>query len=107
MLGAQKRAIGAELVWPTVAAGWVRLGACAPQLLEGLAGGLQHCADVGALRVAVEDFRQEIVDGDVAGGGLPRKPGDEPHEPGARAIRQAELQLRHLLRETILMMRPK
>jgi hypothetical protein len=53
-------------------------------------------ADVGALRVAVEDSRQEIVDGDVAGDGLPRKPGDETHEPGARAIRQAELQLRHL-----------
>ena len=51
---------------------------------------------MGALCVAVEDSRQEIVDGDVAGDGLPRKPGDETHEPGARAIRQAELQLRHL-----------
>jgi len=61
-----------------------------------LTGCLQHCADVGALRVAVEDSRQEIVDGDVAGDGLPREAGDETHEPGARAIRQAELQLRHL-----------
>src|SRR5262249_43828127 len=36
MLGAQKRAIGAELVRPTVAASGVGLGARAPQLLEGL-----------------------------------------------------------------------
>src|SRR5262249_60241400 len=32
ILGAQKCAISAELVRPTVAAGWVRLGARAPQL---------------------------------------------------------------------------
>ena len=48
------------------------------------------------LRAAVEDARQQIVDGDVAGDGLPRKPGDETHEPGARAVGKTELQLRHL-----------
>src|SRR5262249_47365420 len=96
VLRAQKRAIGAELVRPTVAPGGIGLGAPAPQLLKCLAGRLQHGADVRSLRVAVEDSRQEVVDGDVAGGGLSRKPGGETDEPGTRAIRQTELQLRHL-----------
>src|SRR5207247_3655048 len=61
MLRAEKRAIGAELVWPAVAFGGIGLGASAPQLLECFAGPLQHCADMHALRVAVETPRQEIV----------------------------------------------
>src|SRR5262249_13959236 len=96
VLRAQKCAISAELVRPALAPGGVGLGARTAPLLACLSACLEHGTDVAPLRVAVEDARQEIVDGDVAGGGLSRKPSDETHEPGTRAIRQAELQLRHL-----------
>src|SRR5262249_16639664 len=77
------------LVRPAVAPGGIGLGARTPQLVECLAACLEHGTDVRPLRVAVEDARQEIIDGDVAGSGLSRKPSDETHH-----------------RETMLMMRP-
>src|SRR5258708_35864542 len=60
---AQKRAIGAELVGPAVAPGRIGRGTLAPDVIEALAGRLEHAADVLALRVAVEDAGQGIVDG--------------------------------------------
>src|SRR5262249_15666398 len=70
VLRAEKGAIGAELGWPAVAFGGIGFGARAPELLERLARRLHQCAHVRALGVPVEDPRQEIVDGDVAGNGL-------------------------------------
>src|SRR5262249_44701373 len=101
VFGTEKRAIGAELGRPAVAPGRVGGGALAPDLVEALAGQalaarVEHAAEVVALRVAVEDAGQEVVDGDVAGDGLPRQPADEANEARARAVRQAELELRDL-----------
>src|SRR6476619_3090784 len=86
MFGAEKRAIGSELRRPAVASGWIGFRARAPKLVEALAGCGQHPVDVRPLCGAVEDPRQQIVDGDVAGHGLARKPGDEADETGARAV---------------------
>src|SRR5258708_16020373 len=96
VLRAQERAIGAEFARPTVTFGGVSLGTRAPEFFERLAGRLQHRAHGRALSVNVENPGQEIVDGDVAPDGLSREPRDEPDQTRARAVRQAELQLRHL-----------
>src|SRR3954471_12275094 len=87
MFGAEKRAIGSELRWPAVEPR--RIGGCAlaPELVEALAGCRQHPVDMRPLRAAVEDPRQQIVDGDVAGHGLPRQPSDEADEARACAVR--------------------
>src|SRR5262245_43863855 len=101
MLGAEKRAVGAELGRAAVASGRSGGGALAPNLVEALAARVtallvEHAADVLTLRVAVEDARQQVVDGDVAADGLTRQPADEADQPRARAVRQAELVLRDL-----------
>src|SRR5467141_2423632 len=96
MLRAQKCAIGAELLWPAKAPSRVGRRAFPPNFLEALAARFQQSAHVLALRVAVENARQQIVDGHVACDGLARKPGDEADQPGARRVGEAELDLGNL-----------
>src|SRR5262245_51395639 len=59
VLRAEKCAVSAELVRPTVAFGGIGLGARAPELLECFAARLHQCADVRPLCAAIEDSRQE------------------------------------------------
>ena len=92
---AQEGAIGAELGRTAIALG--RIGAARARarprsnVLPVAASMPRMCR---ALRVAVEDAGQQIVDGDVARDGLPRQPGDETDQARARAVRQAKLDLR-------------
>src|SRR5262245_45405012 len=74
MFRAEKGAVGPELRGTTVASRRIGLGALAPELVEALAGRGQHPADMRALRAAVEDPRQQVIDGDVAPDGLSRQP---------------------------------
>src|SRR5262249_30319897 len=96
VLRAQIRAAGAELCRPAVAFGGIGRGPRLPDLVEALAARSQHAGHVLALGVAVENPRQQIVDGDVARHRLPRQPADEADQARARAVRQAELGLRAL-----------
>src|SRR5579862_260542 len=91
---AKKRAKGTELGEFAVALGRAGLGAFAEQLNEGLAGAFEHAANVSVLGVAVEEARQQIVDGHVVCGGLSRETGGEADQAGACAVREAELALR-------------
>src|SRR5262245_8033449 len=87
VLGAEEGAIGPEFGWAPVTPCRIGFGACVPELVEALAARSQHRIDVRALRAAVEDSRQQIVDGDVAGDGLAGKACDEAHESRACAVR--------------------
>ena len=49
-----------------------------------------------ALRVAVKDPRQQVIDRHAAPDGLPGKAPDKADQTGARAVGQAELELRRL-----------
>ena len=96
MRRAEEGEVGAELFRIAVALGRAAGGALLPDLIEALAEIVEHAFDVALLRVAVEDAGQDVVDGDVAVHGLAREAGDEADEARARAVRQAELELRNL-----------
>src|SRR3984957_14868388 len=87
--GTQESKIRAELGGLAVAPGRICGRAVAPDLVERFSGRCQHAAHVLALRVAVEDARQQVVDGDVAPDGLAGEAGDKADEAGASAIREA------------------
>src|SRR5207245_8296228 len=88
--------IGAELFRPPIALGGTGGRALLPDLLERLAELIEHALDVALLRVAVEDAGQDVVDRDVAMDGLPSEASHEADKAGARAVRQAKLELRYL-----------
>src|SRR5579862_1878359 len=94
MYGTKKRTIGTKLSGIAVALGRTGLRAFTKDLLEGLAGAGEHAANVPMLGVAVENAGQQIVDGHVAGGSLPREPARETHQPRTGSVRQAKLGLR-------------
>src|ERR1700687_2530858 len=73
--GTQESKIRAELGGIAVALGGICGGAVAPGLVERFAGRGKHAAHVLALRIAVEDAGQQVVDRDVAADGLAREAG--------------------------------
>src|ERR1700722_8872500 len=94
MHGAKKRAKSAELGRVAVALRRAGFGAFAEQLIERLAGAFEHAANVPMLGVAVENARQQIVDGDVVRCSLPCEAGGEADQARPRAVRQPKLALR-------------
>src|ERR1700680_1204782 len=65
MIRAQECAIGAELGRPAVAPGRIGARPLAPDIVERFAARIEHGLDVPALRIAVKNSRQQIVDRDV------------------------------------------
>src|SRR5438034_42297 len=88
-------AISTQFRRPAIAPGRIGPRPFIPDLIERFFGLAEHALDVMTLRVAVEDARQQVVDGDVVRHGLAGKSGDEANEARTRAVGEAEFELRY------------